>query len=588
MEESKVRLYINAFSRERGGHPYTDYGDHVTFITNDDVPYYRCRVQTQFENREASVKTRPYDGRPLPARKYFSLRDIGVWSYQCTAPNEFTDGNTDLTVTGSSSVEKCSRCQGNGRSTCVACQGKGEEKCPSCGGNWNRMCGICDGYGEYTCGKCGGWGKMSCPKCGGAGSYKEKHSEWVTHYDYNLKRQVGGYEWVDKDITCSVCHGQRKVTCSECNGHKKIKCYDCHGNGYITCSKCEKGSVKCKACSGKRYITCPPCEGKGDIESRYVIKRTLAHNDENMTLCDPRVKDFANKKSLTLTSVFHKRQSSLENDLYPQQRQCREALQQLLARARRGHDGRILFEEADVWRADMTYVKYSLSGNTYSGVIHADRFYPLQGDPVSQWYNQLEQNIRSAINHDRLRKASRLICQAEDNGCDAGTVRSLRHNLRGRAEDHALAGLNFSFWAALLLLSPLIYLFYLKFNPVASWAIVTNNPHWLFTPYVPLTQTLLFVALAILVRHVLQDFLEPPRKRHYPGRVFYFAKGYLLYLLFLLVGTALLMGLNYLGLSMVTTFLVGFLIVVVKDLFWILKGIVKLLWKLVLWVIHLF
>lgn len=579
MEEREIRQAINAFSRQKNNHPHIDYGDHIAITNNSDQFVFKCHFQTQYEKRVGVSSKRPYKSPHLWNDTVAT--NVSVWKYDLERPTSFTDDGSRYRLKDSYRVETCQECNGNSKSKCTTCQGKGQSTCPTCHGNYQDVrCSYCKGRGLEDCHTCHGTGKKDCPKCNGKGRYQETFQTQVYHYDNNLKRQVLQWEPVTKTVSCHQCFGSGKLECTQCNGEGTEKCSKCNGRGRVTCTDCDRGSIKCKSCYGSGSIICKFCDGAGSIEQELAIKQTLSQKKRSVTITDDKIKRFAESNDLSFSTLFNQRKDSFDGDIFPQSTACNQQLMKMRDENRDDSPGRILFEEATVEQAQMALVEYEYQGKNYSGIIHDGTFYPQFGDPVSQWFNNLSKNISKEIEKSHINKALALIQQAEESGEDSRSINLLRFEVRHRLSDYYEAGLITAFWTTLLLLSPVVYWFYAKLNPVASWAVLTNNPHWIFTPYVPISQTLVFVTLAIGIRIFLMDRSTPSLRPSYPNRWIFYSKGIFLYLL-CIVGILIVMaGLNYLGLSIVTTILIGLAILVFK---WLISIIVLT----VQWVINL-
>ncbi|MCF0174159.1 MAG: hypothetical protein HUJ95_02355, partial [Bacteroidales bacterium] len=557
---SEVRRLINEYSRKTTAHPFNDYGNDVKIKVNDDCLIQKCSIRTQYENRSKDVLRRPYRGWTIPPMKYNSLDEVDPWSFGLREPADFINKNTVLEIEGSASVCRCEECNGHGHNTCYSCHGKGKDVCPTCHGDYNNLrCPSCGGSGKKNCSNCGGSGYNTCSHCNGAGSVTIQVSEYKYHWDYIQKRQVGGYEMVNKTTTCNYCHGYGEVKCQSCGGKGKFSCSRCSGFGKITCTNCNKGYIICKTCGGDGKLVCSVCEGEGRNEFRYVVKRFL--NQETLTsfICDPRVREFAESYDLTLSGTDYKvRKKSLDDDLCPENVRCSSALSKLLRKAD-PDSGIILFQEATVEHAETTYIEYEFNGETFIGYICAGTFYA-DGSPIDKWSSELLEKAEKKINRGSSAGSIQMLETAKKAGADSFTVETLLNRARTKLGNMKDAGTGVAFWLVALFVSPFVFNFYQKLNPVAPWAIVTNNPNWAFAQMVPIIQTLLFLFFALILRIYLSTITT---SKDYSSIWIYFARGFFGFLLSALGLLAGLFVVNYLGVSILTTFIFGIILYII-------------------------
>ena len=578
MKESEVRRLINEYSRKTSAHPFKDYGNDVKILVNDDCLVQKCSVQTQYENRGKEMLRRPYSGWPIAPKKYPTLDSVDPWSFRMKIPDNFTNKNTVYELEGSASVSECDGCDGEGHNTCYTCHGKGKDVCPTCHGDYNNLrCPSCGGSGKTDCPSCGGTGYNPCSHGKGSGTITIQVSKYKTHWDYIQKRQVGGYEQVEEITTCNYCHGYGEVKCRSCNGKGKESCNRCKGFGKITCTNCTKGYIICKTCGGDGKLVCSVCEGEGRNEFRYVVQRFLNQETLVSYICDPRVREFAQSYDLTLSGTDYRvRKNSLDGDLYPENVRCSSALSKLLRKAE-PEKGIILFQEAAVERAETTYIEYELNGETYVGYICAGTFYA-DGSPIEKWSAGLLESAEKKIKRGNSAESIKILETAKKAGADSFTVETLLDRARTKLWNLKDAGTGVAFWLVALFVSPFIFNFYHKLNPVAPWAIVTNNPDWTFTKMVPITQTLIFLFLAVILRFYLSTITS---SKDYSSIWIYFARGFFGYLLAALGLLAAFLLINYLGLSILTSFVLGIVLYIII----LCIGIVELI---IHWIVQMF
>ena len=580
MKESEVRRIINSYSRRTSGHPFNDYGNNIKIRVNDDCLIYECRIKTQYENRDVERKSRPYRGWDVAPQKYFSAHDISAWSYKLRTPEDFVDRETVLEIEGSANVSSCSPCRGSGNFTCYTCNGKGKSICSTCGGNYSNLtCSSCDGEGKIRCSQCNGQGLVECSKCHGKGSYEEQIQKYVIKYDYNRQKNVGGYEWVTEKITCRLCGGRGGNLCRTCNGRGRYTCKRCDGRGSVTCPDCTKGLLICKSCSGEGKLACRICEGAGSNESRFVVNRSLFHDVRRGFVCDKRVRKFAETHEIPYTGTdFHAKKKALTGELYPENVRCSSKLAELLSKTE-PESGIILFQEATVLHVDSTVVEYDFNGSSYGGIICNDVFYP-NGSPIEEWAANLVDSAEKKLKTGSSVKTLQMLEQAENAGADHNIIRNLRDKALKKLGNLQDAGVSLAFWFVVLAISPIVFNFYSKLNPVAPWAIVTNNPNWKFTDFVPVCQTFIFLVMAVAMRFVCRPDSRSGN-RNYSSIWTYFIKGFFSYLLASLACLVSLLLVNYLGLSIVTTFIFGIV-------FLIIALVISLAVLMVRWIVQLF
>lgn len=562
MKENDIRRAIDEYSRETSAHPFKDYGDKVYVRVNDDCPIRECTVRTQYEDRAKESVSRPYRGWDIAPRKYHSLDDVDEWNLNLRIPEGFTDKKSVVDINGSAYVQQCFPCNGTGHTVCYSCHGKGKEVCPRCHGDYLHLrCDRCGGDGRESCPSCNGKGEQYCKKCNGTGRVVENVNVWKTHWDYNLQKEVGGYEWVKKEVPCSACQGRGHWRCNTCKGTGTVTCKHCNGNGVVTCPDCSNGFLICKTCGGNGKLVCRVCDGAGQNEFRYVVNRTLSNETRRTYICDKRVRAFAEEYELPYSEIlFSERRKQLGDEMFPEDVRCSSSLAKLVARSE-PDSVVILFQEATVRQVMTTYVEYDFDGGSYSGYVCDGVFYP-ENSPIDEWSSKVVANAEKKIKRGSSATSLKMLDDAELAGGDRKLIGELRAKALKKLGNLQDAGTSVAFWFVILFISPVVFNFYMKLNPVASWAVVTNNPSWRFFGFVPLCQTILFLLFAIILRI---SFISNSKDngRNYSSIWTYFAKGFFLYLLASLAGLAVLLLLNYIGLSILTTFILGVIVIIV-------------------------
>lgn len=564
MKEQEIKRIINAYSRQTSGHPFEDFGNDIRITVNDDCTIQECSVRTQYEARDKEERQRPYKGWTVAPRKVFNLSDVDSWSFRLRTPTDFTEEKTFYEVDGSAHVEQCTTCSGQGRTTCYSCMGKGKEVCHRCGGDYQHLrCGQCGGDGKNNCSSCHGTGKQACSKCKGTGKVVENLSEWKTHWDYGLQKQVGGYEWVKKEVRCSACGGRGYFRCNSCGGTGTKTCSSCGGRGFVTCPDCTKGYLICKTCGGDGYLTCTVCEGQGRNEFRYVVNRTLSQETLNRFICDNRVREFAEQNKLSFDAVdFKVREDTLGTELYPEDVRCSSALSKLVSKADTD-DGRILFQEARVRHVASTYVEYEFDGDSYKGIICNGTFFSQGPSPIDEWASELVGKAEKKMKRGSAAATLKMLEQAEQAGGNKRAIKELRGKAFIKLDRLYSAGMSTAFWFYFVLVTPVLFNFYSKLNPVMSWAIVTNNPKWRLYGMLPLVQTLIFIGAMLLIRLLFNERAGTVCKKTYSSVWLYYAQGFGEFFAACLGALLALLLINFLGVSVLTTFVVGWAIMLV-------------------------
>lgn len=585
MKEQEIRRIVNEYSRETAGHPFKDYGNDIKITVNDDCTIFECIVRTQYEERNTEEKCRPYRGGAIAPQKYFSLRDINAWAFNLKVPEDFTDKNTDIEVQGSARVQQCFPCSGKGSRVCTTCLGKSREKCPVCHGNYKHLsCETCNGTGYVLCPTCRGQCEVYCDKCSGKGTIRYKTREQQYQWDYRLNKQVLKEVEVERTKNCEACHGRGHWRCGTCRDTTEkrgyVRCRTCGNMGYVTCTNCTQGEILCKTCSGKGSLVCSSCQGAGQNEFRYIVKRSLREETLRSYVCDKRVIEFAEGYDLTYQDVdFNTRQSSLGENLFPENVRCSSALSKLVGKSA-PDSGRILFQEATVQHVETVYLEYEYDGDEYSGIICDGYFYP-DNSPIDDWSADLVKNAEKKMKMGSSASSLKMLDQAEMAGADSDDISALRSKVFTKLENIHAAGVSTAFWFFVVVVTPIVYNFYSKLNPVAPWAIVSNNPGWRFYGLLPLVQTLLFLGLLLAARIMLYDRSSTASRKSHSSIWVYFAGGFGGFFLAGLVALAVLVAVNYFGLSIITSFILGIAIIIVAFVITIVFLLLKWVFGLI-------
>lgn len=591
MDERLIRQYFNEYSRSTTGHPYTNLGDDINITVNDDCLVKKCYLRTQYEARKSSQVSEPYRGGALPVRKYFSLNDVNAWAYNLQTPDKFTNKDSYVNVEGSQWSETCSACKGKGEEICSVCHGQASQTCPVCKGTSNITCSSCGGSGYVLCPDCHGEVNMHCNVCGGKGSITKTRK--VQKHVYNYQLQQDELKYVDETYTerCSACYGKGRWTCTTCKDSYKrgyITCRKCSNTGYVTCDNCSHGLVICKSCNGKGKYVCASCKGAGAKKYGYVVDRKLWCEERTQITGDPRLEEFIGGFDFDNVPVeFRDKKKKFGSEIYPADPHCNSILC-AMANEASAQNGKILFQEAIVLGTVMTYIVYNFKGKQYDAIV-CDRQLYIDNSPIDEWSKHLTEKASDKLKWGSSVAALDLLEQATE--AKGGTTREIRYMIdeaEGRLENIHSAGVSAAFWLSAIVLSPILYNFYDKLNPVAPWAIVTNNPKWSNMGLVPISQTLMFLAAILIVRASFMNVSEKARTKRHDSIWSYFSRGFFGYFAACIGVLAVLIALNYFGLSIVTTFVIGTIIKVIAVVVgiayllakWIIQFLIKIIGKI--------
>ena len=566
--EARVKQYINAYAAASEGHPFANYGDDIKLETYELCPIYRVTLRTQYDKRYVGSGTYPYRNANLPARTVFHASDVDPWAFMFRTTDRFVDEESTVEVSGSQNVETCGDCSGQGKNPCPECGGVGTVRCSACGGVGKTYCTHCD------------HGYVKCSTCSGTGTRQESYQESYTRRDYS-GREFLGYRTAYKTVACYNCHGKGEKACSYCNGVWEKPCPKCH-NGQVTCPKCD----------GDKLITCSTCRGSGRLVHALYVNRHLYNAKDDVYFFDPRVREVAEiyeQDSYRGYEVLDRTEERLERGFFRDESEMGEQLDALLAK----HNGdtsrgcRILFQRADIFRVDAWWVEYTYDGKRYDGVISDDHFYA-GVSPISEFGDEVLEAADKHIGGTGTLKARKLVEQAEDLDVydDRDRVRKLRELVEKHLNTLYKLGTNLMFWLIALFVTPFLYNFYDSLNPVLRYAHFTNDPLWAPYNWLPAIQCVIFLLL-LLIAKIIINGTDHGRDRHVS--VFGFVlSGMGLYLLVAVVILAVLLGLNYLGVSIVTTWVgyavwrvLRFVLLAAVLIAALLVELVKWLWGLI-------
>ena len=538
----RVRDLVNAYSVQGEGHPYENYGDQITLQKYELCPIYTVNLRTQYDRRSIGNKQYPYRGGSIYARRFFKTSDVDLWSYQLLTTNEFKQDNKSYEVPGSHHVE---------------------------------MCGRCGGSGKVICPDCGGTGTEHCSVCGGTGRIQKTRSE----YQHTADKVYSD--------------GHREPVYSYVNVTYHVPCSNCGG----------KGTVLCKTCDGTTKVTCQVCQGYGKNVHCYQIDQKLYNIYNEEYFLDDRVaaiQEIAEQKEKCRgRSLFHDREDWIEKGTFAEDREIAGSLDGFIGKHATPVGGgcHILFQETYVQRIEVWWVQYTFQGKTYNGCITSglgeERFYP-ESSPITELAAKWMKEANKKIGGVGTVKARNLLEQVEKlnvYGLD-GHVYGLESKVGRHLNIMYNLGNDLMFWLIALLVTPFIYNFYSELNPVLRYAHFLNDPNWAPYNWVPAVQCILFLALLWFAKFTVNTD-DHSQERH--ATVFGFVfKGMALYLLIAAIILVVMLGLNYLGLSAVTTriFWLGgqiLKIMLIIAFYVVMLAIVlfKWLWKIFLKLWHL-
>ena len=497
----RVKRLVNEYAANSEGHPFGQYGDEIILQKYELCPIYEINLHSQYDYRPVSNKQYPYKGGSFNTRRYFAPSDVNVWDYKLLTTDSFLDKKESFEVPGSHHVETCGRCSGSGK---------------------------------VTCPNCGGTGDVRCSGCGGTGQIQKTRSEYRHTADkvYSDGHREPVYSWVNVTYyeTCSRCGGSGRVTCQQCHGSGKVTCNVCDGYGK---------NVHCFSIDQSLYA---------QLSTNWLFINQVAEVKE---LSDQRGHYRGNR-------LFHERAASISKGIFTEEKEIGATLDGFIGE----HAGKtksnchILFQDADVRRIEVWWVEYTYKGRTYNGCISAglgeERFYA-GVSPITELADKWLREARKKVGGTGTVKAKKLLEKVEKlnvYGRDAQ-----QYGIQAKVDTHLNImynlGNDLMFWLIALVGTPFLYNFYDVLNPVAKFAFVVNDVNWRPYGWIPFTQCVLFLGLLWLAKYFINES-DHSKSRH--ATVFgYVFTGMGLYLLIAVVLLAVLLGLNYLGLSAITS-----------------------------------
>ena len=540
----RVRDMINAYAAASEGHPFGQYGDHITLKKYELCPIYVLHLHTQFDSRPVNDKQYPYTGGSIYTRRFYSKGDVDVWGYNLLTTDRFIHNGKSFEVPGSHHVENCVRCSGEGRIDCPSCDGRGTWK---------------------------------CTYCNGKGTVRKSEQVW---------KKVGKEYWYE---------GYTR---------KERDRYDYVTEYYdAACPKCNDGRVICQNCDGRQRVPCTTCNGNGKIVHCYSIDQeledVLATKFFYIDTIGGIKEIFDSKLNYKGEKLFSIRDKAIQKGAFTEESEIAESLDAYIAKhaSEVNSNCHILFQEADVIRVDAWWVEYTYKGKTYNGCISSalgkERFFA-GVSPITEYSAKLLKDADKNVGGTGTVKARELLEKAEKLNVydDKGRVNRLRELVTTHLNTLYNLGNDLMFWLIALFGTPFLYNYYSDLNPVMRYAFFTNDPSWPPYGWVPAMQCILFLLLLWIAKFTIKQD-DHSKARH--ATVFgYVLSGLGRFLLIAIAILVVLMGLNYLGLSVITSwagYLVCMTILYTIAIVYLLCAaaiqILKWFWKIILKLWHL-
>lgn len=537
----KVKRLINEYASRSEGHPFGNYGDEIILQKYDLDPIYVEHLHSQYDTRPVNNKQYPYRGGDVYNRRFYKPSDVDVWSYNLLTTDKFVHNGKSFEVPGSHHVETCTRCSGSGR---------------------------------VICSNCGGDGRNTCSSCGGSGQIQKSESRY----------EVTGYN-VYSDGHREPVYGYR-------THYYYVNCGNCGGSG----------TVECRTCGGSGKVTCPVCEGHGKNVHCFTIDQSLENVRDShyfFTNNMAKIEEIVDqKKQLSGQHLFHERQTAISKGVFTEDSQIGAQLDSDIGQhaGKTGSNCHILFQEADIYRVDAWWVQYTYKGRTYTGCITSalgeERFYA-GVSPITELADKWLKEAKKKVGGVGTIKARKLLEQVEKlhvygrTGVQAGIESKVNTHLNTLYN----MGNDLMFWLIALVGTPFLFNFYSELNPVLRYVHFLNDPAWGPYGWVAFTQCVLFLGLLWGAKFMINES-DHSKARHLT--VFGFVlTGMGLYLLIAVGILAVLLGLNYIGLSVLTSGafwlawqVVRLALMVLIFVLITLYGLLKLLWGLLVKLWH--
>jgi len=498
---NKVKDLVNEYAASSQGHPFQNYGNNIVLQKYEYAPIYVVNLHSQFDTRTVSLKDYPYKGGSFDARHLYRPSDVNVWAYHLLTTEKYVHNGKSFEVPGSHHVETCGKCEGSGRMVCPKCGGSGTQQCSSCGGN---------------------------------GQIEKTRSEYRHTADkvYSDGRREPVYSYVNVKyyVTCSNCGGSGSVSCSRCGGSTRITCDICQGYG--------------------RNVHCFAIDQDLDdsLLSHYFYHPDVAKVQE---LVD-------GKKDYKTVNMFHQHDKSIPSGIFTEDTELGDKLDSLLGQhaGKKGVSCHILFQDAYIQRVDVWWVQYTYKGRTYNGCISSkdgEDYFFAGVSPITELADKLLKQAKKKVGGLGTVKAQKLLDQVQKLNVYGRNTQQF--GIQAKVNNHLNMlynmGNDLMFWIIALVGTPFLFNFYSELNPVLRYAHFVNDPNWAPYNYLPVVQCIIYLILLWIAKSMF-NVSDHSKSRHLT--VFgYVISGMGLYLLVAVVLLAVLLGLNYVGLSIFTS-----------------------------------
>ncbi|HEY8746490.1 MAG TPA: protein kinase, partial [Tepidisphaeraceae bacterium] len=349
-EIDRIRKRLTAWADSIRHHKITEFGQRIKITQATIAPYYRFKLRTQYESREAERKEEPYRGSRLPAL-VTNEGNIRIWAYPFALIEDFTAVKNEYRVEDSQEVKGCHPCKTTGKVTCEPCAGKGRVDCPTCDATGNVPCPVCGGGGMVT-------------KYRQEVRFRDKTkyrtvTKYRDEYNCDLKRQVQKAYTTEEPYSV-----QEQYTV---NVPYQEPCPGCAGRGTVTCQTCNGSrEVRCETCTGTGQVTCQNCDGQGKVVSFLLIHDAFEPAEDIRPLPNPNVRhncttlldvtrDYRALLCISRPAFFATIADSLSNA--PLKDMIADAIE--ASKITCGPAKRIIKQSIDVHRADVVFVKYT-------------------------------------------------------------------------------------------------------------------------------------------------------------------------------------------------------------------------------------
>lgn len=569
--EKKFRQRINEYADETPHHPYKNLGNLIEITGIFYKPSYPVRVLSQYESRSKDERHKPYQNQAIDERVLFSLNNFNSWDIILPEVKDFNGETKDYRVSGSEHVENCFKCHASGRITCPNCNGKCYVTCPNCNGS-----------GTISCGKCRGQGTIPTQETRSNEIYipPRYHSDGSQIGGTGMHKTETSYVTVNK--TCSNCNGSGRFTCSRCSG---------------------KGKVVCPQCKAAGTITCPTCKGWKQLLHYYNISRALEYSDRETCILHGDVYDrfpeYLDNYQDYESELIH---NKLDNKLHPGQLDeevhLNSFIDKLLTQAHEeDNDSHVmLFQRLEIRRIETWELQYRFKNKNYVMLFVGSEYQIIPGlSPIYEVaFNYLEKSVKASKFYN-FSKAQRLLEKAAhiDVYEMQETVNNYLYHLRKKVNSAYDLGSWTAGLLALFLGSFIVYTYFSEVNWVLGYAGFINNPDNFLYGYHAWSQIIMFMVTVYYIASTSAVKLYSIGYR-LPTAIGRFVAGFLLTGFSVLLSMALLFLLNWVGITVIFTFLVWLTLIVLKLVLFLITlfiGIVifiaKIIWVIISWLWNL-